>query len=111
MQRIKKVTVTKNQPTDNGGCGLMIDTEPTFDTELLPFLSKIIDYRARSTVRQIQRVHRTGNVTSSKVPMPQINQAVYEQLEEYAEIPLFKKSIQVRSEIQREKANIKDTKY
>lgn len=110
-QRIAKITVSSNTPQENAGCGLMIDSELTFDTELLCFLSKIIDPKSQSVVRKLDRVHNTGSFSSSHVPMPQINHSVNLQLREYAELPLFGEGCAVRKKLETDNKEISDTKY
>jgi len=81
-QRIGKLTKRTPEPGDHG-LGLLIDTEPTYDTDLICFLSKIIDLEYNSCVRMLERVAATGCVTSSKIPIEEVNYLVNLQISEY----------------------------
>jgi hypothetical protein len=104
------VTVSNNLPQTKG-CGLLIDSALTFDTKLLCFLSKIIDIESSSVVRLYERVYTSGTITSSNVPMAQINHSVNTQLREYARMPFYRESILPRARLEADEKEIKNAKF
>lgn len=109
-QRIENVTVSNNLPQTKG-CGLLIDSALTFDTKLLCFLSKVIEIGSSSVVRLYERVYTSGTITSSNVPMAQINHSVNTQLKEYAKMPFYRESILPRARLEADEKEIKNAKF
>jgi hypothetical protein len=102
-QRIGKYAASKATYCTYG-MGLLIDQPITWDDQIMVFLSKIIDFESYSVSRQFQNVAATGCITSSKIPMAQINHAVLGQLKEYLRMIGFNGMEKARMDLEMQKA-------